>query len=83
MAENVEEQEEQEMAAELAEVQTPTAEVLAGIVGDEFGIEMISPWGDRWIWVKVPAEVSQEIYKVLGEPLRFERVGEPDEPVEN
>src|SRR3954462_3295907 len=41
-----------EQARELAGVDAATAAALASIVGDEFGIEMITPWGDRWIWVK-------------------------------
>jgi len=57
------------IATELAEVEQPSADVLARIVGDEFALEMISPWGDRWIWVKIDAEQAQEIYKLLGEPV--------------
>jgi hypothetical protein len=56
-------------AEELAEELGGDADVLAGIVGDEFGLEMISPWGDRWVWVKIDAEQAQEIYKLLGEPV--------------
>jgi hypothetical protein len=62
-------EQELEQAAELAEELGGDADVLAGIVGDEFGLEMISPWGDRWIWVKINADQAQEIYKLLGEPV--------------
>ncbi len=71
MTEQTDEQDaaELEQAAELAEELGGDADVLAGIVGDEFGLEMISPWGDRWVWVKIDANQAQEIYKLLGEPV--------------
>jgi hypothetical protein len=75
-AEDAELDEAQLIAEELSEVEAATADVLAGIVGDEFGLEMISPWGDRWIWVKINAEQAQEIYKLLGDPVTFQRTGE-------
>jgi hypothetical protein len=61
--------EELAIAEELAGELRGDTDVLAGIVGDEFALEMISPWGDRWIWVKIDAEQAQEIYKLLGEPV--------------
>lgn len=62
---------EEEIAEELAEVEAPVADVLARIVGDEFGLEVITPWGERWIWVGVGAETTQEIYKMLGDPVVY------------
>jgi hypothetical protein len=82
---DVELEEAQAIAGELAEAELASADVLAGIVGDEFALEMISPWGDRWIWVKIDAEQAQEIYKLLGEPVfqQAELNGEADgEPAE-
>jgi hypothetical protein len=51
-------------------------DVLAGIVGEDFHIEMMSPWGDKWLWVAIDAEKAQEIYKLLGTPVTFRRVEE-------
>jgi hypothetical protein len=51
-------------------------DVLAGIVGEDFHIEMMSPWGDKWLWVAIDADKAQEIYKLLGAPVTFRRVGE-------
>jgi len=53
-------------------------DVLAGIVGDDFHIEMMSPWGDKWLWVAIDADKAQEIYKLLGAPVTFRRVDEGD-----
>lgn len=70
-------------AQELAEVDEATAEALARIVGEEFGIEMITPWGDRWVWVNVDAEVAQETYKMLGMPVTHTYVGAEAAPRRN
>jgi hypothetical protein len=51
-------------------------DVLAGIVGEDFHIEMMSPWGDKWLWVSVDADKAQEVYKVLGTPVTFRRNGD-------
>lgn len=51
------------------------ADLMAGVVGDVFSVEMTSPWGDRWVWAQVEPEVAQEAYKVLGQPVTFRRVG--------
>jgi hypothetical protein len=55
-------------------------DVLAGIVGEDFHIEMMSPWGDKWLWVAIDADKAQEIYKLLGTPVTFRRTGDEDGP---
>jgi len=35
---------------------------------DLFTVEMMSSWGDTWVWTDVDATVSQEVFKMLGEP---------------
>jgi hypothetical protein len=65
-------------ALEEATGDSEAVDILAGIVGDEFHIEMMSPWGDKWLWVGVDADKAQEIYKVLGTPVTFRRVDEGD-----
>lgn len=60
--------------------ESEAVDVLAGIVGDEFHIEMMSPWGDKWLWVSVDADKAQELYKLLGTPVTFRRVDEGDGP---
>jgi hypothetical protein len=45
---------------------------------DQFTVEMQSAWGDRWTWGGVDANVSQEVFKMLGQPDVFERAGEAD-----
>ena len=60
--------------------ESEAVDILAGIVGDEFHIEMMSPWGDKWLWVAVDADKAQEIYKVLGQPATFRRVSGEDGP---
>jgi hypothetical protein len=45
---------------------------------DQFTVEMVSAWGDRWAWGGVDANVSQEVFKMLGQPDMFERAGEAD-----
>jgi hypothetical protein len=83
VSEDVHEAEEElAIAEELAEELGGDTEVLAAIVGDEFALEMISPWGDRWIWVKIDANQAQEIYKLLGEPVfqQAELTDEQDKP---
>ena len=46
-------------------------DVLAAADGEVFHIEMISPWGDKWLWAGVEPEQAQEIYKLLGDPVTF------------
>jgi len=60
---------------EEATAEDEAVDILAGIVGDDFHIEMMSPWGDKWLWAAVDADKAQEIYKVLGAPVTFRRVG--------
>ena len=45
---------------------------------DQFTVEMQSAWGDRWVWGGVDATVSQEVFKMLGQPDIFERAGDAD-----
>jgi hypothetical protein len=69
---------EPEVVEKLEEVtsEPEAVDILAGIVGDEFHIEMMSPWGDKWLWVAVDADKAQEIYKVLGAPATFRRISD-------
>ncbi len=67
-------------ALEEATGDSEAVDILAGIVGDEFHIEMMSPWGDKWLWVSVDADKAQELYKLLGTPVTFRRVDEGDGP---
>ena len=63
------------------------ADAAAGIVGDEFAVRMVSPWGDRWEW-EVDAAVAQQVNNLLGKPQSFVHVSEllstpVDKPGEN
>ena len=63
------------------------ADRAAGIVGDEFAVTMVSPWGDRWEW-EVDAGTAQQVNNLLGKPRSFVHVSEllstpVDKPGEN
>jgi hypothetical protein len=42
---------------------------------DQFTVDMMSAWGDQWIWSDVESVVAQEVYKMLGQPDVFTKVG--------
>jgi hypothetical protein len=39
-------------------------------------VEMMSAWGDTWVWNDVDPTVSQEVFKMLGEPDVLSRIGD-------
>jgi hypothetical protein len=46
------------------------ADAAAGIVGDDFAVVLVSPWGDRWEWPEVDPALAQQVYELLGRPER-------------
>jgi hypothetical protein len=41
-------------------------------------VEMMSAFGDTWIWTDVTPDQAQEIYKWLGEPQVTRKMGETE-----
>ena len=77
----------QRLQREMHLVHDADADAAAGIVGDEFAVRMVSPWGDRWEW-EVDAAVAQQVNNLLGKPQSFVHVSEllstpVDKPGEN
>ncbi len=66
-----------ELAAEAGVTVDPEPDPVVST--DQFTVEMQSAWGDRWVWGGVDATVSQEVFKMLGQPDIFERAGEENE----
>jgi hypothetical protein len=46
---------------------------------DLFTVEVMSAWGDTWIWNDIPVDDVMEVYEALGDPSAFYRLGQQPE----